>query len=106
MDKKKRPRASIPETRRETYNGHEIVILTDEGNNRLSIDGRTVYYARNARGEYYLDKYAYDPGKIAFPAVPATLTFMSPAMATIPGLLRAAGEILPRAIRDRFSAVS
>jgi hypothetical protein len=63
MDKKKRPRASLPETRRETINGHEIVIPTEKGNKRLSIDGRTVYYALNARGEYYLDKYAYDPGK-------------------------------------------
>ena len=37
MDKKKKdgpesPRVSLPETRRETYNGHEIVIPTDERN--------------------------------------------------------------------------
>lgn len=65
-DKKDGPessRASLPETRRETYNGHEIVIPTDERNKRISIDGRTVYYAVNARGEYYLDKYAFDPAK-------------------------------------------
>ena len=68
MDKKKKDgpasaRASLPETRRETINGHEIVIPTDERNKRLSVDGRTVYYAVNARGEYYLDKYAFDPAK-------------------------------------------
>ena len=68
MDKEKKDspagtRAALPETRRETYNGHEIVIPTDERNKRLSIDGRTVYYDRNARGEYYLNKYAFDPGK-------------------------------------------
>ena len=68
MDKKKkggpaRPRASLPETRRETVNGHEIVLPTGEQNKRLSIDGRTVYYAVNARGQYYLDKYSYDPAK-------------------------------------------
>ncbi len=68
MDKKKkespeRPRAALPETRHETYNGHEIVIPSDERNKRISIDGRAVYYAINPRGEYYLDKYAYDPAK-------------------------------------------
>jgi hypothetical protein len=68
MDKKKKDspegsRAALPETRRENYNNHEIVIPTDERNKRLSIDGRTVYYNVNARGEYYLDKYAYDPAK-------------------------------------------
>lgn len=68
MDKKKKDgpestRVSLPETRRETFSGHEIVIPTDERNRRLSIDGRTVYYAVNARGEYYLDKYAFDPRK-------------------------------------------
>lgn len=68
MDQKKqdspeRPRRALPETRSETYNGHEIVIPTDERNKRLSIDGRTVYYALNARGEYYLNKYAFDPAK-------------------------------------------
>ena len=68
MDKKKkdgpdRSRVSLPETQRETYNGHEIVIPKDERNKRLSIDGRTVYYSVDARGEYYLDKYAYDPAK-------------------------------------------
>lgn len=65
-DKKAGPepaRASLPETRRETYNGHEIVIPTDERNKRISIDGRTVYYAVNAKGEYYLDKYSFDPAK-------------------------------------------
>lgn len=68
MNKKKKDgpepsRASLPETRRKTYKGHEIVIPTDERNKRISIDGRTVYYAVNARGEYYLDKYAFDPAK-------------------------------------------
>ena len=68
MDKKKkdgpeRPRIALPETRRETYNGHEIVIPRDERHKRLSIDGRAVYYAVNARGEYYLNKYAFDPAK-------------------------------------------
>ena len=68
MDSKKNdgptgPRRALPETRRETYAGHEIVLPTDEKNKRLSIDGRTVHYRVNARGEYYLDKYAYDPAK-------------------------------------------
>lgn len=68
MNKKKKDgpessRASLPETRRETYNGHEIVIPKDERNKRISIDGRTVYYAVNAKGEYYLDKYSFDPAK-------------------------------------------
>jgi hypothetical protein len=68
MDKKKkdgpeRPRASLPEVRRETYNGHEIVIPTDERNRRISIDGRSVYYGITDAGQYYLDKYAYDRAK-------------------------------------------
>ena len=68
MDRNKKdgpagPRRALPETRREAYAGHEIVLPTDERNKRLSIDGRTVYYRINARGEYYLDKYAYDRAK-------------------------------------------
>ena len=69
MDKKKKDRpegaparAALPEARRETINGHEVVIPTDERNKRISIDGRSVYYGVTA-GEYYLDKYAYDRAK-------------------------------------------
>jgi hypothetical protein len=68
MDKKKKdrpesPRAALPEMREVTLNEHKILIPTDEQNKRLSVDGRTVYYAINARGEYYLDKYPYNPAK-------------------------------------------
>jgi len=70
MEKKKKkkngrnkPRASSERERRETYNGHEIVIPSDERQKRISIDGRSVYYGVTDRGEYYLDKYAYDGAK-------------------------------------------
>ncbi|MCA1579458.1 MAG: hypothetical protein LC794_19100 [Acidobacteria bacterium] len=68
MDKSKKggadkPRPTLPTVRRETYNGHEIVIPTDERSKRISIDGRSVYYGVTNGGEYYLDKYAYDRAK-------------------------------------------
>jgi hypothetical protein len=68
MDKSKKggadkPRPTLPNVRRETYNGHEIVIPTDERNKRISIDGRSVYYGVTDGGEYYLDKYAFDRAK-------------------------------------------
>ena len=68
MDKSKKggadkPRPTLPNVRREQYNGHEIVIPTDERSKRISIDGRSVYYGVTNGGEYYLDKYAYDRAK-------------------------------------------
>jgi hypothetical protein len=56
-------RASLPEYRRETYNGHEILIPTDQTHKRISIDGRTVYFGVTTGGQYFLDKYAYDRAK-------------------------------------------
>lgn len=68
MDKRKKggadkPRPALPEVRREKYNGHEIVIPTDERNKRISIDGRSIYYGVTDGGEYYLDTYAFDRAK-------------------------------------------
>ena len=89
MDKKKKDspesapaRVALPETRRETINGHEVVIPTDERNKRLSIDGRTVYYAVNPRGEYYLDKYAYDPAKSLDEVIKRYLDYLDAAAKT------------------------
>ena len=62
-DGEKKKRASLPGERRENYKGHEIVIPTDERRKRISIDGRSVYFGVTAGGEYFLDKYAYDPAK-------------------------------------------
>jgi hypothetical protein len=68
MDKKKKVASdkagpSLPDQRRETYNGHEVVIPIDERNKRISVDGRSVRYDVTDRGEFYLDKYAYDRAK-------------------------------------------
>ena len=68
MDKKKKngpgkDRGSLAGERRELYNGHEIVIPTDERRKRISIDGRSVHYGITDGGEYFLDKYAYDRAK-------------------------------------------
>jgi hypothetical protein len=56
-------RASLPGERRESYNGHEIVIPTDERRKRIAIDGRSVHYDVTTSGEYFLDTYAYDRAK-------------------------------------------
>ena len=62
-DDAEKARPALPDERRETYNGHEIVIPTDERSKRISIDGRSVYFGVTAGGEFYLDKYAYDRAK-------------------------------------------
>ena len=56
-------RAPLRGERREIYNGHEIVIPTDERRKRISIDGRSIHYGVTDRGEFFLDKYAYDRAK-------------------------------------------
>lgn len=44
---------------RETYKGHEIVVVTDDPGRRIMIDGESFRYGR-AGDDYYLDVYAYD----------------------------------------------
>ena len=48
------------ESRRENYNGHEIV-YPEERKRRFFIDGRPVVYGV-AGDTYYLNVYAYEPG--------------------------------------------
>jgi hypothetical protein len=48
--------------RRETYNGHEIVIPLDEKRKKVFIDGRPAHWGETG-GTYYLDVYAYDRGR-------------------------------------------
>lgn len=48
--------------RRETYNGHEIVIPLDEKRKKIFIDGRPVHWGETG-GTVYLDVYAYDRGR-------------------------------------------
>jgi hypothetical protein len=44
---------------RETYKGHEIVVVRDDPGRRIVIDGESFGYDR-AGDEFYLDIYAYD----------------------------------------------
>lgn len=60
-DKRARAASGGAKMRRETYNGHEILIPLDEKRKKLFIDGRPVQWGE-ASGTYYLDVYAYDRG--------------------------------------------
>lgn len=44
---------------RQTYKGHEIVVVRDDPGRRIVIDGESFGFGR-ARDDYYLDVYAYD----------------------------------------------
>lgn len=50
------------DSRRETYKGHEILYPGDQRRKKIFIDGRPVKWGK-AGDSYYLDVYAYDPGR-------------------------------------------
>lgn len=60
--KKRQKNTAGADARRETYKGHEILVPEDQRRKKIFVDGRPVKWG-NVGGKYYLDVYAYDPGK-------------------------------------------
>lgn len=70
--------AATPNARRETYRGHEITIPDDHRRKRIFIDGRQIKWGK-AGDSYFLDVYAYDPGKTLDETIKRYIDFLEKA---------------------------